>query len=36
MSPHVYLITTCFPPDVGGIEEYCHGLVANCRPTRSR
>ena len=27
MIPHMYLITTCFPPDVGGIEEYCHGLV---------
>jgi len=27
MIPSVYLITTCFPPDVGGIEEYCHSLV---------
>lgn len=32
MTPHVYLITTCYPPDVGGIEEYCHGLVRELPP----
>jgi phosphatidylinositol alpha-1,6-mannosyltransferase len=30
--PTVYLITTCFPPDVGGIEQYCHGLVRELTP----
>lgn len=32
MTPRVHLITTCFPPNVGGIEQYCYGLFRELPP----
>lgn len=28
----IYLLTTCYPPDIGGIEQYCEGLFRELPP----